>query len=392
LRVTLTRTIGAVVLIADVALVVFLARSRHGDPRPAIAGPVETVFAATRAGCDATDIPDLPVRALRDATGEIQVIVPHYVNRRLVGPDFDHLRHPCQAILGSKDDPDPARFSDRVWIASLFSLDGLHVTALLHEEYQGHRHPGRCPSGQYARCWYNAIASAVSADGGTSYREDTGRGAVVAASSRRYVPDSGPEGAFSPSNVVHSPRDRYFYAMFRYGEPWRGLHGSCVMRTRNPNDPASWRMWDGHRFAGRPHTPYGSDERTPMRTCQPVAARDIGELHETVTFNTARRRFLLIGMAEAAEHDEGSGWELFFSWSKDLVHWSPRRAVGGTALVAHAACGRNAFVYPSVIDRSSRSRVFDTSGSSFDLYLTRFNDPHCVRTGDRDLVKVRVRL
>ena len=84
----------------------------------------------------------------------------------------------------------------------------------MHDEYQGHKHPGRCPSGEYLNCWYNAITLAAS----TRRRRHVPRraaapGHLVAAVPYRYEPDAGPYGIFEPSNIVRNDKDGYYYAM-----------------------------------------------------------------------------------------------------------------------------------------------------------------------------------
>ena len=44
------------------------------------------------------DIPDLPACAFRDARGCVQLIASHYSNRRMSGPNLDHLTRDCGGI------------------------------------------------------------------------------------------------------------------------------------------------------------------------------------------------------------------------------------------------------------------------------------------------------
>jgi hypothetical protein len=355
----------------------------------ALAGPTITAFHWRSQACAPDDVPDLPTRALRDEANQAQLTVAHIVNRRLIGPDFDHLEHRCAPVLTSPRDGDPSHFTDREWLASLYSSDGRNVAALLHEEYQGNQHPGRCPSGLYMRCWYNSITFAVSRDGGATYQLPSGR--LVASSSRRYVPDAGPSGVFAPSNLVRNPHDGYFYALAQVIEPSAGVRGTCVMRTRYPFEPGSWRWWDGIAFRGRFHNPYAKHRFRSTSACRPVAHIQIQEMHETVTFNVALKRFLLI---DRALDDVTRTTDLNFSTSTDLIHWTMRRPIEGTSRFVTPGCRDLDVTYPSVIDPASPSRTFDTSGRAFDLYLTRFQRTDCSRAlgPARDLVRVRVHI
>jgi len=96
-------------------------------------------------------------------------------------------------------------------ISAPYTIGGTTVYALVHDEYQGNTHPGQCPSGEYFKCWYNAVTLAVSRDGGKTYADPAPR--LVASVPYRYGPDQGPIGIFTPSNIVRNERDGYFYAL-----------------------------------------------------------------------------------------------------------------------------------------------------------------------------------
>src|SRR4029079_7471153 len=139
------------------------------------------------------------------------LILSHFTNRRMSGPSLGELHPSCDVVFSSDKNADPAQFNDREWLASPFTPDGGTVYALVHEEYHGHRHPGRCPSGIYLKCWYNAITFAQSQDGGRTFQHSAPPRQLVAAVPYRYVPDQGSYGVFSPSNIVQNPKDSYYY-------------------------------------------------------------------------------------------------------------------------------------------------------------------------------------
>ena len=83
---------------------------------------------------------------------------------------------------------------------------------LIHDEYQGNAHVGRCPSRNHQRCWYNAVTLARSDDSGATFRH--ARPApdhLVAEVPYRYQPDVGRVGIFQPSNIVK--KDGYYYSL-----------------------------------------------------------------------------------------------------------------------------------------------------------------------------------
>jgi hypothetical protein len=158
----------------------------------------------------------------------VQLIASHYTNRRMSGPDLDHLTRDCGVLIPSHYNPDPARFDDREWIRSTYTLDGTTVFALVHDEYQGHTRPGRCPSGEYFACWYNAVTLAASTDGGATFEHAAPQpGHLVASIPYPYVSHSGPIDIFQPSNIAHKQADGYYYALLRvqrYGADHLSIH------------------------------------------------------------------------------------------------------------------------------------------------------------------------
>lgn len=361
----------------------------------AIAGEKEIVFDWSRDACSATDIPDLPARAFRDSGGRVQLIVSHQETRRMIGPDLDHVTRDCTVVMASHGDPDPARFDDREWISAVYTQDGETVYALVHNEYQGHRHPGRCPSGDYRQCWYNAITLAVSTDGGRSYAHADPPHHLVASIPYRYEPDAGPVGVFSPTNIIHRPEDGYFYALFRTAPFGDQPGGISLMRTRDLADPDGWRAWDGRRFTVRFVDPYRERRAKPAtHSARPVHQRG-GFVATSVTYNTRVQRYLLIGMSQQWDRERGKAVPgVYYSFSEDLLRWTPLRLLleaerPGT----YERDDPDPILYPSALDPRSRSRNFETTGKRFYVYFTRFNRSAPDSNGfDRDLIRVPVEI
>lgn len=380
----------ALALVGLVWFLVFVVREE--DPAGETGPAEEIVFDWSEDACEPEDIPDSPTQAFRDAQGRVQLLLSHFVNRRMIGADLDHLDHPCSVVLRSGNDPRPSEFDDREWISSLYTQDGETVVALVHHEYQGHRHPGMCPSGEYRDCWYNAITLAVSSDGGDTFRHASPPRHLVASLPVGYDAGEGPTGLFSPSNIVRHPADGFYYVLTRLiaGD---GTRGTCVLRTRTPDDPESWRAWGGHDFDVAFVDPY----RSPLagaraRLCAPVAKREIQEMTESLTYNTFFDRFLLIGTAVMEDRETGRlEGGVYFSLSDDLVHWTRRKLIMRTVTPSTYRCGDpDPIAYPSLIDADSPSRTFATSDNRGYLYFTRFNYENCRQTLDRDLIRVPI--
>jgi hypothetical protein len=362
------------------------------DEEVKITGQKEVVFDWSQDACEPDDIPDTPARAFRDAQGRVHLIASHYTNRRMTGPDLDHLTHDCGVIMSSHYDPDPATFDDREWIHSTYTPDGTTVFAFVHNEYQGHTHPSRCPSGEYFACWYNAVTLAVSTDGGASFEHALPPGHLVASIPYPYVPDSGPAGIFQPSNIVRNAADDHYYALLRVQQHRDQPQGTCVMRTTDLADPKTWRAWGGSAFDVRFIDPYLEPEKAPQdHICQPVSYNEIQLMVESLTFNTYLDRYLLVGTTVIREPDGETVSGIYYSLSDDLIDWTPRELIVEVESTQTHRCGDpDPVAYPSVLDPDSTSRNFETTGRRAYLYFTRFNYEACKETSDRDLVRVPI--
>lgn len=382
---------GAATLVA--VLVMVTGDTELGGPSVRVASAEEVVFRWSRDACEPNDAPDLPVRAFRDWSGQVQMTISHVRNRRLIGSNFDHLRHPCEVSLGSHGNPDPGRFDDREWIAATYTDDGRTVLALVHNEYQGHRRPARCPSGRYFSCWYNSVTLARSDDGGRTFKHAPSPGHLVAAPLYPYRPETGPVGVLSPSNIVFNRRDGHYYSLVNVRRFGAQPEGTCVLRTRTPDRADSWRAWGGAAFDRRMASPY-SPLGTPVanRVCEPVSKREISGVSQSLTYNTYFDRFLLVGRAGVWDSRRRRiVWGFYFSLSKDLLRWTERRLIMEKEFAHTYRCGdTNPSNYASVIDRRSQSRNFATSGRRVDLYFTRFNYERCRQTHNRDLLRVAI--
>ncbi len=382
-------------LAAVATALVLLSMPRDGEQSDvALAGREEPVFVWSRDACEPLDVPDTPARAFRDASGQVHLNATSYVNRKMVGPDLDRLRHPCEATMASDYDPDPAKFADREWITSPYTTDGKNVFALVHNEYQGNQHPGGCPVRQYHPCWYNTITLAASTDGGNTYAQAPAPTHLVASVPYTYAPGKGPYGLFAPSNIVHNPKDNYYYTLVKAEQFGEQPRGTCVLRTRDLSRPTSWRAWDGDGFSVSFVNPYQLRAREPVdaHICQPLDRSRVGQMSQSLTYNTYFEKFMLVGVSSAFKRAPRSGG-IYFSLSDDLINWSTAKLIKDVEHTWTYVCGdRDPIMYPSIIDPRSRSRNFETAGREPYLYFTRVKyDNGCKQTLDRDLLRIRVR-
>lgn len=386
-----------------VALALLSYRALHADdskstfavsslPPVTITGPEKTVFDWSKDACSIHDYPDLPTRAYRDANGQVQLVVSHFVNRRMSGPSLGNLRHSCDILLRSHNDPRPARFDDRQWIAAPYTIDGRTVYALLHNEYQGHRHPGRCRSGVYPKCWYNTVTLAGSHDGGRTFQRTPPPDNLVASIPYRYVPEQGPYGLFSPSNIVRNSRDGRYYTLVEALGHKSQRRGACLIRTANLPDPQSWRAWNGSSFKVRFINPYrNKSAHASAHVCTPVSPNEIQSMSSSLAWSTHFDKWLLIGTADDHTKTGRDSIGIFYSLSDDLIHWQRRKLIREVELLWTYRCGdRDPILYPSLLDPNSESRNFETVGKRAWLYFTRLHYKNCRLTQDRDLLRVPV--
>jgi hypothetical protein len=373
-----------------------LKRSKRAAPLPQpsdtikAAGPAQVVFDWTTNRCDDLDIPDVPARAFRGADGQVQLIASHFVSRRFTGADLGHLTHDCSVIFSSDSNPDPAAFDDREWIAATYTTDGTTVYALVHDEYHGWEHPGQCATtsdDRYAKCWYNAITLAVSTDRGRTY-VDRPPPRLVASVPYRYVPDEGPIGVFTPSNIVRNDADGYYYALV-YVNVRQSYIGNCLIRTNDLADAATWRAWSNGTVFGTTFVdPYGPNDAPSEHLCAPVSQSDPRDLQpNSLTYSTEAKQWLLVGQALNG---------VYFSLSPDLINWTTPELFYPAQVTWNHKCGDpDPIAYPSVIDPKSTDRNFQTVGGTAYLYFTRFHYSHasnCPQTLDRDLVRVPIKI
>lgn len=389
---------AVLLLLVAAALTVLFILSRPREERQLgfRVGSEEVVFDWSRDACEPVDIPDSPARAFRDARGRVQLIASHYVVRRMIGPRLDDLRRDCRILMRSHEDPDPANFDDREWITSLYTADGTTIFALVHMEYQGHRHPGRCPSGEYRDCWYNAITFALSTDVGDTYRHARPPAHLVASAPYPYVPGRGPYGIFNPRNIVRDPHSGFFYVLFRMERHHALERGVSVMRTRRLVDPQSWRAWNGWEFAVEFADPHRGGEFDPRRHVpRPVARLQLRNMATSLTWNTYLGRWLLLGMETGRPRAPGHPTPgIYYSLSDDLLRWTPRRLLVQAELPwTYEPGDPNPIAYPSALDPDSPSRSFETTDQQFFVFFTRFNRRGAAHPDlDRDLVRVPVEI
>jgi hypothetical protein len=361
--------------------------SDHGGPYIEVTGPPEMVFDWTTDRCYDAQIPDLPVRAFRDAEEQVNLILSHTNAHAMRGPDFDSLSIDCTPLMTSSSDSDPSQFNDHEWIAAVYATEDGTVHALIHNEYQGNRYLTGCETAEYFRCWYNAITSAISTDWGRTFEHAVPPpDHLVATITEVYTPDEGIFGAFSPSNIIE--REGYYYAFLKLQTYPFGDQHTCLMRTDDLSDPSSWRHWTPGGFTGQFADPFRDDlNALRISECLPISFDAVAQMYEGITWNTSLGQYILIGTSNDPQRDPNP-FGFYYAISEDLTAWPRRQPLLEARLPWRATGQQTTYLYPTLIDHDSDSRNFETTGDTAYLYYTRLN----FGSGnlDRDLMRVPV--
>jgi hypothetical protein len=361
----------------------------QGDgPAVVVTGPAQVVFDWSRDNCDVDQIPDLPVRAFRDAADQVNLILAHTAAHRMKGPGFDTLTLDCAPLSASRKLPDPESYADQEWIAATYTVDGQTVHALVHNEFQGNwKSHEVCATRDYFKCWMNTVTYARSDDGGATFSAPNPLDHLVASLPQPYHPDEGIYGLFSPSNIIK--RDGFYYAYLKAQTYPLELQHVCLMRTRTLDDPNSWRFWDGRGFEGAFVDPYRDDPEVVKRTpnCAPIALPQIAQMYEGITWNTHLETYVMVG-ASNDPTQEPNLYGFYYAFSDDLLNWSHRQPLLHARLPWRSTGQQTNYAYPTLIDHNSDSRNFETTGTTAFLYLTRNNKGH--GSLDRDLLRYPV--
>jgi hypothetical protein len=355
-------------------------------------GPAVVLFDWKRDKCDHDDSPDEPPRAFRDRTGQVHLFATQFRNRQLVGPDFDHLRHPCAVVYIGRHSSNPAEYDDYGWLASFYTLDGQNIWAIVHNEFHGIDRPALCASHNNLRCLEASLVLAGSTnDGNTFTRLNPGPG-VVAELPYRYQGDRKMQvGNYNPTNIIQM--GSYFYAMYSMIDLVGNSGGVCIIRTNKLSDPNSWRAWDGHGYDIQFADPYIQNVSDPKQhVCTPIGTGKIFFSLGSVVLHRPSGLYLLSMRAQrwdAAKAGVKPG--VYLSTSRDLINWSaPRLLLADTALGPSGAEGQSAEYYPSLMDPKSGGLNFTESSDR--PYLFTIRTLPSFTTDNRQLIRRQVEL
>lgn len=323
---------------------------RAQSPIGVISGPPAALYAGARSACGADDGIDAPARAFRDAAGRIHLFAANDRNRQFVGPDLQHLSHPCGSAFAGGHNSDPQAYDDHGWLASFYTQDGLTIHAIIHNEYHGGAWAAACRGRDELGCWETSLTAAVSTDGGNTFQRLPGAKGVAAAYPWGYDPSRADfYGYLNPTNIIEA--QHHLYVFFGLHDPVDRQFGVSAMRTCKATAMDSWCGWDGSDFtvAFKHPSPMSDAAKRALRIIAPPDTLfGIGSvsLHKPTQTYVATLRRNVYG---ATPHGLAAG--VYLATSKDLVHWS------APALLLSDADARGAAgdptqkeFYPALID------------------------------------------
>jgi hypothetical protein len=324
--------------------------------------------------CRVMAIPDSPARAMRLQDGQLYLLATNNRNVPAIGQNFASATASCRSVGMGQEDADPYAFDDMFWVQAIAPAADGGIIGVSSHDYNGQRHRGACNSKAPGACWYSSILLAKADSQTEPFRLLPMPQRLLAVPQEPYNSSgSSRVGFFSVSNIVI--KGQYAF-MFVYAENTGGIRqGNCLLRARR-DDLLTWRAFDGHDFTV-------DLSYAPGQTCAVVGSGRIFSPIRSVVWAEPIRKWVAI-FQEGRGDREG----VYYSVSDDLLSWSEKSfLLRAESPYRNPKC-QKFYAYPSIIDESSNSAIFDTVSRAPSLFLTRFNFDDCSKDHiKRDLVR-----
>ncbi len=356
------------------------------------------------------NIPDGPVSAWRETNGRISMLVPHFENYRMTGPDLEDLTIDPHAIFssGASSMQIPEHDSNYLqWLLTPYTLDGVTVHMLTHMEWYGCLLNNDCDQTAQAETnsWVSSVSQMISTDGGENFRLDNTGGSHVAASpgfhwtgtealaDKIYLRALNHTGIFATSRLTE---EGHYYYMVGYlilrdfsnvdptGAAPISKFGFVLLRSNDLSNPGGWQGWEG---AGNWGPASAADYQTflPMHNGGPLD----NAAPPQIVYDTKAQCYILIFTFF------GGNNAVYYTTTKSLAapEWSDTKEVDGTAhLVTDPAGSVEGFSdlnYISLLDDDSAGFNFETtSGAPQLFYNTSPAQYDATKNLDRDIYRV----
>jgi hypothetical protein len=284
----------------------------------------------------------------------------------------------------------PENFHDYEWVDSPWAIgDGTKVVTLFHNNYRGFEDLNGdgitrddCPANVIdvtTYCWYAAVTTAVSTDGGDTFGDPNDWTHVDPpfyagppdhlAINSPYMYEPGGccrQGVPEPTNIIKS--GGYEYIVFKMnlpsdsplvqqGQPQGRV---CVARSANVEDPKSWRGWDGNASDDQqngytitfknPYTwPFSASDPREAHVCAPVNPTFPVDQPRTLVYSRFFNQYMLIG-----ESTVDGVMSVYYTLSSDLINWGPKQM-----LLENTCC------YSSILDDDDPAASSSSSERNF---------------------------
>jgi len=302
------------------------------------------------------DGPDAPVVFFRDANGLIHMFVAGGFNFAFTGSTFYNLTQDCNSVYLPHWNSDPLQYQYAEWLRSPYSIDGIHVYGVVHDEY----HCATANPSLNISCAYEALTQVTSTDGGNTFNDEPMPQRLVATIPYQVLPSS-TTGVGDNSNIIHNPDDGYYY--MEAVEHSNGV-GPCMLRS---SDLLSWYAWDGTSFSVLMNDPTAYNKDVASYSCAAIFAYPLGGVGN---IRYLPEYALFLGVGSLAN-------SFYYVVCTDLVNWSapvflfPANTFSG--LGTWQIGEPLPVAYGDLIDPDSSALNFDvvSSGDSLYLYLVR---------------------
>ena len=359
------RSVALVAAAFHSLIAITISQAAHAVDLTIVDGGFSTVYSWKTQKCNDTDIPNSSARALRLSDGRILLMAAHYNNVPLIGSDFDRLMPSCSSSTSGSESRNPSEFNDRYWVQALIPGETNTIFGLASHEFHGKRHAGSCKADPKSRvqCWYSAITATVADTSNFHFAPAPPSKRVVAASPFVFDPTlTNRSGFFVTTNAVRL--DGHFYALF-YTEGIAGQPaGNCLFRSTTAGVAAPWEALDS--FSTESWSTFSDPWRTDQHSAKKCRIVGSGVFPQFV----GSIMYLEEANAWIAVFSRRSPNGIYYALSNDLRNWQPPKKLLDTVepWADPSGCGTY-YAYPSLIDHSSTSNIFDRGNVSQSLPL-----------------------
>jgi len=225
--------------------------------------------------------------------------------------------------------------------------------------------------------WYSADGLAISTNFGRTFSHIAlAPNHVIARPTFLFTPGDPNQqiGYGGMTSILLSPKDNYFYSLTSFTNADHTFSANCLMRTDNLDDPTSWRVWNGIKFADSFYPP----NQAPGFDCYTNIPIPLGALY--LGWNQYFQRFISVGW-----FDNGYGYTL----SDNLINWDPAVKIMDPPSPDDAIYGYPSLVDPSMLLNSSDSRAASNNYSGQTPYLAYIHNDRTHGAPNRQELRIQ---